>query len=182
MNRPLLAAILLLAALPACTPRASRATAPITPIIAAPAIPAPEPDAGMPVTPVRYGTAIEPGAPLPPLPDEPPTALSRDNIRVGARHTGRAYWYGGKFAGRRTSSGEVMDHLGFTAAHAYLPHGTMVRVTNLANGKSVDVKINDRMSSRSPAIIDLTPRGAVRIGTEMSGDNRVELVVLSLPR
>lgn len=180
MNRPLLAAILLLSALPACTTRASRATAPVIPQVSAPAVPQAEPDRV--AAPVAYGAVVEAGAPLPPLPDAPQTVLSRDNIRVGARQAGRAYWYGGKFTGRRTASGEVMDHQAFTAAHAYLPHGTMVRVTNLANGKSVDVKINDRMSSRSPAIIDLTPRGAVRIGTEMSGDNRTELVVLSLPR
>lgn len=167
-----MAAVFLMAG---CAAPATQHAAAPPPHVAPPAMPLPEPD------PVVAAPPAEPGGTGLPAPDVAPTVLTRDNIRVGARQQGRAYWYGGRFTGRRTSSGQVLDHQAFTAAHAFLPFGTVVRITNLANDKYADVTINDRLSSRSPAIIDLTPRAAVRIGTEMSGDNRTELVVLSLP-
>jgi rare lipoprotein A (peptidoglycan hydrolase) len=62
---------------------------------------------------------------------------------VGPRQVGSAAWYGGRYVGRRTSSGERLDRVHATAAHRDLPLNTLVRVTNLDNGRSVVVRITD---------------------------------------
>jgi rare lipoprotein A len=77
---------------------------------------------------------------------------------------GKASWYGTKFHGARTSSGETYDMYEMTAAHTTLPLPTYARVTNTANGKSVVVKINDRGPFHSDRIIDLSYAAAARIG------------------
>ena len=69
---------------------------------------------------------------------------------------GLASWYGPGFAGRRTASGEVFDPGALTAAHRTLPFGTVVRVVNLANGRSVEVRINDRGPFKPDRVIDLS--------------------------
>lgn len=74
---------------------------------------------------------------------------------------GIASWYGGRFHGRRTASGEVYDMDGLTAAHPSLPFGTRVRVQSLVNGRTVDVRINDRGPHIRKRVIDLS-RGAAR--------------------
>lgn len=74
---------------------------------------------------------------------------------------GIASWYGGRFHGRRTASGEVYDMNGLTAAHPSLPFGTLVRVQSLVNGRTVDVRINDRGPHIRKRVIDLS-RGAAR--------------------
>jgi rare lipoprotein A len=80
-----------------------------------------------------------------------------------AAETGTARWYGARHHGRRTASGEVFDRHGMTAAHRTLPLGTRVRVTNLANNQSVEVRVNDRC--RCPnTLIDLSEGAARRIG------------------
>jgi rare lipoprotein A len=76
--------------------------------------------------------------------------------------TGLASWYGRGFHGKLTASGEVFDQEKFTAAHRSLPWGSRVRVTNLANGKSVEVRINDRGPIGKGRIIDVS-RAAARI-------------------
>ena len=76
---------------------------------------------------------------------------------------GLASWYGGKFQGRLTSSGEVFDTNLLTAAHKTLPFGTLVKVTNLANGRSAVVKINDRGPFVEGRIIDLSRAAAEQI-------------------
>jgi rare lipoprotein A len=92
---------------------------------------------------------------------------------------GYASWYGGKFHGRRTASGERFDKRRLTAAHRTLPFGTRVRVTNLANGRVVIVQINDRgpFGGRG-GIIDLSEAAARRIGMIASGRVRVTVEVL----
>ena len=77
---------------------------------------------------------------------------------------GLAVWYGPGFHGRRTASGEVYDMHALTAAHPSLPFGTRVRVTNLRNGKSVVVRINDRGPFGGRFIIDLSYAAAKAIG------------------
>ena len=72
------------------------------------------------------------------------------------REQGIASWYGSKFHGRRTSSGEVYDLYKMTAAHKSLPLPTYARVTNLRNGRSIIVKINDRGPFHNNRIIDLS--------------------------
>ena len=91
---------------------------------------------------------------------------------------GLASWYGGKFHGRLTSSGEVFDTNELTAAHRTLPFGTMVRVTNLDNGKAVIVKINDRGPFVEGRMIDLSMAAAEEIGSVGQGVARVSLQIV----
>lgn len=83
----------------------------------------------------------------------------------GFRETGLASWYGRKFHGRRTSNGERYDMFKLTAAHKHLPLPTYVRVTNLGNGKTVIVRVNDRGPFHDSRIIDLSFAAATRLGT-----------------
>ena len=92
---------------------------------------------------------------------------------------GIASWYGGKFHGRLTSSGEIFNTNDMTAAHKTLPFGTMVRVTNLDNGKSAIVKINDRGPFVEGRIIDLSRAAAEQIGMLGPGVARVSLTIIS---
>jgi len=93
---------------------------------------------------------------------------------------GIASWYGPRYDGKRTSSGERFDQDALTAAHYDWAFGTRVKVTLLSTGKSVVVKINDRFPRRD-RLIDLS-RGAARvIGLIGPGTGRVRLEVLSAP-
>jgi len=91
---------------------------------------------------------------------------------------GRAVYYARRFQGRRTNSGEVFDHNKLTAAHPSLPYGTRVKVMNPANGRSVEVRINDRCRKRSYEIIDLTRRAAQELGFYGKGSARVKIMPL----
>jgi len=77
---------------------------------------------------------------------------------------GVASWYGGKFHGRTTASGEPYDMNAMTAAHPSLPFGTKVRVTNLENGRSVVLRINDRGPFAKRRIIDVSRHAAEDLG------------------
>jgi rare lipoprotein A len=99
---------------------------------------------------------------------------------LGLPAEGMASWYGPGFAGRRTANGEVFDPSQLTAAHRSLPFGTQVRVTNLSNGRSVVVRINDRGPFARGRIIDLSRAAAERIGMIGSGTARVRLELLSV--
>lgn len=92
---------------------------------------------------------------------------------------GFASWYGPGFAGRRTASGEVFDPTQLTAAHRTLPFGTQLRVTNLANGRSVVVRINDRGPFKPGRIIDLSRAAAEQLGMIGSGTAQVRLELLT---
>ena len=91
---------------------------------------------------------------------------------------GLASWYGGKFQGRRTASGEIFDTAQFTAAHKTLAFGTIVKVTNLENGQSTVVRINDRGPFIPGRIIDLSRAAAAAIGLAGQGVARVRIEVL----
>jgi rare lipoprotein A len=91
---------------------------------------------------------------------------------------GIASFYGAKFQGRRTASGELFNNLEMTAAHRTLPFGTQLRVTNLRNGKSVVVRVNDRGPHLRGRIIDLSKAAAKRIGITRTGIARVKLEIL----
>ncbi|MRI58855.1 MAG: septal ring lytic transglycosylase RlpA family lipoprotein [Epsilonproteobacteria bacterium] len=99
-------------------------------------------------------------------------------VEVGERYRGIASWYGEDFHGKRTSNGEIYDMYDLTAAHKTLPMNTMVKVTNLRNGKSVVVRINDRGPFVAGRIIDLSYAAAKRIGLVGAGTAPVELEVL----
>lgn len=91
---------------------------------------------------------------------------------------GIASWYGEKFHGRATSSMEPYDMYQFTAAHKTLPLPTYVRVTNLENGRSVVVKVNDRGPFHDKRLIDLSYAAAVKLGVHVKGTAQVEVRAL----
>jgi rare lipoprotein A len=113
---------------------------------------------------LRPSSAPEP-APLPPF---------EDGVQIG-----EASWYGPGFHGRRTANGERYDQDGLTAAHRTLPFNTRVRVTNAANGRTVDVRINDRGPFVGRRIIDLSRAGARVIGLIGPGVGPVRLEVIA---
>jgi rare lipoprotein A len=89
------------------------------------------------------------------------------------RQAGLASWYGRRFHGQPTSSGEVYDMYKMTAAHPTLPIPSYARVTNPANGKSVVVRINDRGPFHTERIIDLSYAAAWKLGLIEAGSGRV---------
>ena len=93
------------------------------------------------------------------------------------RDTGYASWYGGRFQGSRTASGETFDKHKFTAAHPSLPFGTKARVTNLKNNRSVVVHINDRGPFAKGRIMDLSLAAARRIGIIGIAPVRIEVLL-----
>ncbi len=112
------------------------------------------------------------------------TATPTTTVTVGevlARlETGIASWYGGRFHGRKTASGEAFNMDALTAAHPKLPFGSWVRVRNLGNGRSVDVRINDRGPYIKRRIIDLSRAAARALGVE--GTHQVEISLLDQRR
>nr|WP_244645664.1 septal ring lytic transglycosylase RlpA family protein [Salinarimonas ramus] len=92
--------------------------------------------------------------------------------------TAHASWYGPGFHGRKTANGERFDQNDLTAAHKTLPFGTQVRVTNVANGKSVVVRINDRGPFVRGREIDLSKGAAAAVGMLGSGVAQVRLEVM----
>ena len=96
----------------------------------------------------------------------------------GHVETGLASYYGKKFHGRLTSSQEVYDMYAFTAAHKTLPLPSFARVTNLENGKSIVVRVNDRGPFHKGRVIDLSYAAAVKLGYRERGTARVEVRVL----
>ncbi len=92
---------------------------------------------------------------------------------------GTASYYANKFNGRKTANGEIFDQNKLTAASNKVPIGTWLKVTNLRNGKSIIVRINDRMSNKVKRVIDLTSTGAKKLGFIKSGTTRVKMMVLT---
>ena len=99
---------------------------------------------------------------------------------LAATETGMASWYGPGFHGQRSASGEIFSQQELTAAHRTLPFGTTIRVTNLENGKSVVVRINDRGPYAKGRILDLSRAAAKQLKMTKQGKVRVLLSVLSL--
>ncbi len=91
---------------------------------------------------------------------------------------GIASWYGGKFHGRLTANGERFDANKLTAAHKTLPFGTVVKVTNIDNGRTVTVRINDRGPFVENRIIDLSRGAAERLEMTGTGVARVQLEII----
>lgn len=113
------------------------------------------------------------------LPVYEQTTVSRaENVDLAYYQEGVASWYGSNFHGRRTSSGEVFDANALTAAHPTLPFGTVVRVTSLSNGASVDVRINDRGPHTRGRIIDLSKAAAAELGLISQGVGTVRLEIV----
>lgn len=93
--------------------------------------------------------------------------------------TGVVSWYGGKFHGRKTASGEKYDKHELTAAHKSLPFGTKVKVTNIRNGKSVVVEINDRGPYAKSRVLDLSQAAFSEIGHTNTGVMQVEYEIMN---
>jgi rare lipoprotein A len=110
-----------------------------------------------------------------------PTDTYRRDIQRGVQY-GKAsfYGYGDEFHGRKTANGEIFDRNAVTAAHPTLPFGTFCRVTNLSNGKSVVVRINDRGPFKGGRIIDLSYGAAKRIDSVRTGVVDVKVEVLKI--
>lgn len=93
--------------------------------------------------------------------------------------TGIVSWYADKFHGRKTSSGELYNKNELTAAHRSLPFGTKVKVTNIKNGKSVIVKINDRGPHSKSRVLDLSRAAFTEIGSINAGILNIEMEVVN---
>ena len=100
----------------------------------------------------------------------------------GYHERGVASWYGSKFHGRRTSSGEPYDMHLATAAHKSLPLPTFAEVTNLDNGRKVVVKINDRGPFKDDRLIDMSYGAALRLGMTGTGTARVDVRVIDVSK
>jgi len=124
-----------------------------------------------------------------------PSRLGDENIKLGSPYTisgvtyhprvdlyydvtGNASWYGSDFHGKRTANGEVFDMNALTAAHTTLPMPSYVRVTNLANGRSLVLRVNDRGPFVSNRILDVSRRAAQLLGFENKGIERVRVQVV----
>ena len=111
---------------------------------------------------------------------ESPRSSKADN-QAGSRKAyqiGKASWYGKLFHGKATASGEPYDMFQFTAAHRQLPLGTYVQVTNLQNGRTVVVRVNDRGPVPKTRIIDLSYGAALMLGLRSAGVETVRLDVV----
>lgn len=104
--------------------------------------------------------------------------INRTKESVLEVETGTASFYADEFNGKKTASGEIYDMNELTAAHPSYSFGTMVKVTNLKNGLSVEVRINDRMPSFKNRIIDLSLKAAKEIDMIRDGIQEVTIEVL----
>lgn len=86
-----------------------------------------------------------------------------------AKQIGKASWYGHGFHGKKTASGEKFDSTKLTAAHSHLPLGTRAKITNLRNGREVEVRINDRFPYQKGRIIDLSHAAAKELAIKGTG-------------
>lgn len=97
---------------------------------------------------------------------------------AGTVEFGKATYYSDHMAGKKTATGEPYDPKKLTAAHPSLPFGTICLVTNMANGKSVEVRINDRNASKKGIILDLSREAAAQLDALKAGVIQVKLEVL----
>jgi rare lipoprotein A len=124
--------------------------------------------------------AQTPAAPAPaatPAPAAAPAPVAAPAATV-AGMDGLAAYYSDRLNGRKTASGQVFDQQKLTAAHQTLPFGTMVKVTNTKNGRSVVVRINDRGPTQAERVIDLSRAAASKLGMLRSGLVPVKLEVV----
>ena len=108
-------------------------------------------------------------------------ACASSKLTTGSTQKGRASWYGASHQAQRTASGEKFDMNELTAAHRTLPFNSVVQVTSLSSGKSVEVRINDRGPFSKGRIIDVSRAAAEKLGFINKGTDQVELKVISMP-
>jgi rare lipoprotein A (peptidoglycan hydrolase) len=121
------------------------------------------------------GRAIGTGVPTPAA---APASRNEVSAKTPATHFGEASWYGPGFNRKQTASGDIFDETKMTAAHKTLPLGTKATVTNLQNGKSVEVEINDRGPYVDGRIIDLSKAAATKLGFVDRGTAMVRIDLL----
>jgi rare lipoprotein A len=118
--------------------------------------------------------------------NRPYTQMGRDYVPLAEvqpfRQRGLASWYGRRFHGQKTASGEPYDMYAMTAAHPTLPIPSYVRVTHLGNGRSVVVRVNDRGPFHSSRIIDLSYAAAFKLGYIQAGSAQVEIEAVIPPK
>jgi len=102
-------------------------------------------------------------------------------VAIGESKDIMASWYGEYFHGRQTALGNIYDMNGYTAAHKTYPLGTVVKVTNPANGKSLEVRIDDRGPFWSNRELDLSKGAATYLGTKQQGVAPIHIEVISVP-
>jgi rare lipoprotein A len=130
----------------------------------------PTPVAAVAPSPVEVSVPVSAPAPVPPVPE------------ANYRETGIASWYGKELHGKQTANGEVFDMYGLSAAHRTLPLGTLVRVTNLDNFKSITVRINDRGPFFKSRFLDLSYGAAKELGFVSQGTARVKIETVEAVR
>ncbi len=101
-------------------------------------------------------------------------------FKVGQTWTGKASWYGPNFHGKKCANGEVFNMNGISAAHKELPFGTILKVTNLGNGRSCNVRINDRGPFIRGRMLDLSKGAAKKLGSLGDGVIEVKVKIVSL--
>jgi rare lipoprotein A len=106
------------------------------------------------------------------------SAAATASDAAAASESGKLAWYGRKFAGRKTASGEAYNPYALTMAHQTLPFGTRVKVTNPANGKSVVLRVNDRGPTQADRVGDVSLAAARQLGMVKAGVIDAELSVV----
>jgi len=114
-----------------------------------------------------------------------PVTVKESNVNTSLveyinRGTMKASWYGPKFHGKMTANGEIYDQMAFTAAHKRLSFGTLLKVTNVKNGRSVIVRINDRGPYIEGRDLDLSKGAAIELGMLRKGVARLKIEELAL--
>ncbi|TGD74378.1 septal ring lytic transglycosylase RlpA family protein [Mangrovimicrobium sediminis] len=137
------------------------------------------------LTPEEVADAVPRADPILAAGNHSPYTVSGKTYRIldnhaGYRERGIASWYGAKFDGHETSNGEIFDVYAPSAAHRTLPIPVYARVTNLDNGRSVIVRVNDRGPFHSERLIDLSYAAAVKLGFDQRGTAPVEVEVVSI--
>ena len=100
------------------------------------------------------------------------------NVVQSDTAVGYASFYSDKFIGKKTASGEIFSQDKLTCAHNTLPMGTLLKVTNLKNDKSVTVRVNDRLHHRNPRLVDLSKAAAKKLDFKDGGVIKVRVEVL----
>jgi rare lipoprotein A len=129
--------------------------------------------------PSNVADAVPRPEPLHKFANRPYTAMGKEYVPMTSlqpfRQRGMASWYGKRYHGQKTSSGELYDMYAMSAAHPTLPIPSYARVTNVANGRSVVVRINDRGPFHSARIIDVSYAAAHKLGFIQAGAAQVEV-------
>ena len=108
------------------------------------------------------------------------TSHSQLNVKYIDLGSMNASWYGPRFHGRLTANGEIYDQMGYTAAHKSLPFGTLLRLTNQQNHKSIIVRINDRGPYIPGRKIDLSKKAALELGAYEKGVINLDVEMIDL--